>query len=173
MKPVWVFVPFAIELFLFGCSGKTEAPAPTQPTVAIAPQPPPPPGRQIPLSEYRKVEISIKGKRLSAYVADDEAKEREGLMFVNDSELGPNEAMVFVFPDEAERAFWMKDTPVPLDIAFVRADGKIASILTMKPLDESRYPSDAPAKFAVEAHAGWFSANGIKVGDRFDFSALK
>jgi uncharacterized membrane protein (UPF0127 family) len=128
--------------------------------------------REVPLSAYKRAQISVKGKSIKVYVADTVQKQRVGLMFVAKTQMGVDEGMVFVFPDVQYRAFWMKDTVMPLDICFVRSDGRIINILAAKPMDMSSYPSDSPAKYVVEMHVGWFRKRGIKPGDKFDFRGL-
>ncbi len=94
-------------------------------------------------------------------------------MFVTSQELGENEGMFFVFPNAQIRRFWMKNTVIPLDIAYLDPDGVIVNILTMEPLDESGYLSARPAQYALETGAGWFARNGVKPGDRVDLGRLK
>ena len=78
--------------------------------------------------------------------------------------------MLFVFPTSKYASFWMKDTQIPLSIAFLDEDGRILDIQKMTPLDdEKRYRSGQPARFALEVNQGWFSANGIEVGDKVEF----
>jgi len=79
--------------------------------------------------------------------------------------LGKNDGMLFVYPDTAPRSFWMKDTTIPLSIAFINKRGKILRIREMTPLDVKPVKSVVPASYAVEANRGWFEANGVKVGD--------
>ncbi|MGI8924677.1 MAG: DUF192 domain-containing protein, partial [Fimbriimonadales bacterium] len=95
--------------------------------------------RKVPLSAYGRTAISVKGKTLNVYVADDQDKQAEGLMFVKYDQLGANEGMIFVFPDELPRSFWMKNTLIPLDIAYLKSDGTVLNILLMAPLDMSAY----------------------------------
>jgi uncharacterized protein len=82
-----------------------------------------------------------------------------------------NHGMIFVFPDETPRAFWMKNTRFPLDIIFLDHDGKIVSFKQMKAYDLSSVPSDAPAKYAIELNFGVVQAAGIKVGEQVDIPA--
>jgi uncharacterized membrane protein (UPF0127 family) len=74
--------------------------------------------------------------------------------------------MLFVFPDERLRGFWMKNTITSLDIAFARMDGTIVAIHTMPPLTLETFPSFEPAMFALEVKAGTFAALGIQEGDK-------
>lgn len=101
---------------------------------------------------------------VTAEVADTpEARER-GLMFR--TELEDGEGMLFVFRDEEIRSFWMRDTYIPLDIAFMDRTQRIVDIQQMEPLVEDFYESRAPAMFALEVPQGWFERQGIEVGER-------
>ena len=91
--------------------------------------------------------------------------EREkGLMGRTD--LGPDEGMLFIFPSAGRQAFWMKDTPSPLSIAFITPDGRIAEITDMAPNTLDRHVSESDALMALEMPSGWFARNGVKPGDR-------
>lgn len=129
--------------------------------------------RAVPLSKYKKATISVKGKKIKVYVAGTREEQEVGLMFVKNNQLLANEGMIFVNKDEQYRIFWMKNTVIPLDIAYLRSNGTIINILTMRAYDESQYPSDAPAMYAVEMHAKWYAKHGVKRGDKFDLSGLK
>ena len=72
--------------------------------------------------------------------------------------------MLFVFPTTEERSFWMKDTPVSLDIAFFDEAYRIVTIAQMEALDEGLTDSEAPTAFALEVRKGWFAEQGIEVG---------
>ena len=74
--------------------------------------------------------------------------------------------MLFVYESPRRAAFWMRNTRVPLDIAFLGDDGTVLNILGMKPLDDGpRYRSAGPARFALEMNAGWFERHGVRPGD--------
>lgn len=100
---------------------------------------------------------------LTVTVADEPSERERGLMGV--THLGVDDGMVFVYPEAAPRYFWMKDTPLPLSIAFVGADGRIVAISDMVPLSTALTPSRKPAMYAIEANQGWFLAHGVRVGD--------
>ena len=85
-----------------------------------------------------------------------------GLMY-RDS-LGADRGMPFVYPDEQMRGFWMKNTRIPLDIAFADSAGRIVWIDQMAPLDTDSTSSRYPAKYALEMNQGWFAAHGVAVG---------
>ena len=76
--------------------------------------------------------------------------------------------MLFVYPDARPRSFWMKDTLLPLSIAYIDEDGRIVSIRDMQPRDEAGVPSGAPAQYALEMDQGWFAQNGVVVGAQID-----
>jgi len=86
----------------------------------------------------------------------------QGLMFRQ--HLGPNQGMFFVFPQSELHCMWMKNTLIPLSVAFVDEKGKIVSISDMQPQTETSHCAAAPAKFALEMPAGWFATKGIKPG---------
>jgi uncharacterized membrane protein (UPF0127 family) len=101
-------------------------------------------------------------------VADDLAEQAKGLMYR--TTLGENRGMLFVYPDERELSFWMKDTLIPLSIAFIDSERRIIDIQDMKPLDDEppHYVSAEPAQYALEVNQGFFEKGGVKVGDRVD-----
>ena len=79
-------------------------------------------------------------------------------------QMGANEAMLFVYEEPAQRCFWMRNTLLPLSIAFIGDDGAIVNIADMQPLDESSHCSARPVRFALEMNQGWFARRGIKPG---------
>ncbi len=92
--------------------------------------------------------------------------------------LRPDCGMLFSYPDEAPRSFWMKDCLIPLDAAFLDRDGRIVTLVRMEPPvpgtsveDLPRYPSRRPAAHVLEMRAGWFAAAGVAEGQRVDLSA--
>ena len=91
-----------------------------------------------------------------------------GLMGRKD--LGKNEGMLFIFETEEYHGFWMKDTYVPLSIAFIDKAGRIVKITDMKPRTLESHIPPQPILYALEMKKGWFSNNGIKVGDVMRFS---
>lgn len=100
--------------------------------------------------------------RILAELADDSLSRSLGLMFRK--YLGKNSGMLFVFDKEDFYPFWMKNTYVPLDIAFIKNGGKIIDIRTMMPLSTRRIMASEPALYALEMNAGWFKESGLKVG---------
>ena len=109
------------------------------------------------------MKVSIGGVPLTVHAADDDATRSKGLMYVDD--LEENSGMLFRWPTSEPRSFWMKDTRIPLDIAYISDKGEIISIEEMEPLSLKSVVSPAPASCALEVNRGWFGRNGIKVGD--------
>jgi uncharacterized protein len=100
-------------------------------------------------------------------VADDDGERRRGLMEVE--HLPADQGMAFVFDEPVSGTFWMKDTLIPLSIAFVGDDGNVVGVLDMEPCEADPCPTygiDDPYVLAIEANQGWFEDNGIGVGDR-------
>ncbi len=77
--------------------------------------------------------------------------------------------MLFVFPSEGQAAFWMKDTSIPLSIAFIAADGRILETRDMQPLSEELHRPTQPYMYALEVNQGFFRQNGVNAGDRVEF----
>ncbi len=101
-------------------------------------------------------------------VADEPASRARGLMHRHT--MPPDEGMLFVFDTPGILSFWMRDTILPLDIAFIGMDRRIVNIISMEPLDTAlRYRSAGPAQYALEVHRGWFAKHKVKPGDRVDF----
>jgi uncharacterized membrane protein (UPF0127 family) len=112
--------------------------------------------------------MEIKGYQFRVAVADNSEKRARGLMFVG--ALPHEEGMLFVFPEEEKLAFWMKNTKVPLSVAFIDSKKRIVDIQDMEPLREDKtYQSKEKAKYALEVNQGWFEEKGIKVGDTAKF----
>lgn len=111
----------------------------------------------------RFVQLSIKGKKIRAEVARTEEEKSRGLMFRD--KLGPDEGMLFIYEREEFLSFWMKNTPLPLSIAFIDPRGKIVDIQDMEPFNLRTHTSSRPALYALEMNKGWFKKNGIRVGN--------
>jgi uncharacterized membrane protein (UPF0127 family) len=103
--------------------------------------------------------------RIDAQVAATSEQTQTGLMWRR--EMPTNEGMLFVFPQARMQCFWMRNTLIPLSIAFIADDGRIVNTLEMKPLDEtSRNCSTEPVRFVLEMNKGWFTKRGIKAGSK-------
>jgi uncharacterized protein len=116
------------------------------------------------VKELPAIPLSINGQKLVVEVARSEEEVMTGLMYR--FSLKPDHGMLFVFDRPEPRAFWMKNTFIPLSIAFIAADGHIVNIEDMAPRDESTHWSTGPALYALEMRKGWFAERGIRAGDR-------
>ena len=110
--------------------------------------------------------LALNNAKLSVKMAYSPSEQARGLM--NITSLPENEGMLFCYPNEKPRTFWMKSTEIPLSIAFFNKDKEITEIKHLKPYDESGVTSNNPAKWALEVNKGWFEKNNIKIGDKFD-----
>jgi uncharacterized membrane protein (UPF0127 family) len=113
-------------------------------------------------------EVTFEGSDAVLYVvvADDAEERRRGLMGVH--HLPDDQGMAFVFEQPVTTGFWMRDTPIPLSIAFVDEDQRVVGLKEMEPCAAEPCPSygvDQPYVMAIEANAGWFEEHDIRVGD--------
>jgi uncharacterized membrane protein (UPF0127 family) len=107
--------------------------------------------------------LTIRDQKLVVEVASTPETRATGLM--NRFSLRQDHGMLFVFEAPQPLAFYMKNTYIPLSIAFVDARGRILNIEDMRPLDGSTHWSRGLAQYAIEMRQGWFAAKGIGVGD--------
>jgi uncharacterized membrane protein (UPF0127 family) len=107
----------------------------------------------------KKVEVLVE-------IADDPLERERGLM--DRTSLGEDRGMLFVFSREQPLSFWMKNTKIPLSIAYIDSEGRITDILDMKPMDDEppHYTSSEPVLYALEVNQGFFDERGVKVGDQ-------
>lgn len=118
--------------------------------------------------ENKTIDVSANGHILKTEVATNLEGHMCGLAFRR--QMPANHAMLFVYMQDQVLGFWMKNTFIPLSIAFLDSNGKILEIHNMIPLDTSlRYISKSSARYALEVNQGWFVENGISVGDRVEF----
>ncbi|MCA1716362.1 MAG: DUF192 domain-containing protein [Actinobacteria bacterium] len=98
-------------------------------------------------------------------IADTDAERQTGLM--RRTVLPEDAGMLFVFEGEQTLSFWMRDTLIPLSIAYIDAEGRIVDIQDMQPLDDipPHYVSAGPAQYALEVNQGFFEERGVTVGD--------
>jgi len=127
------------------------------------------------LDKLGTARVAIKGQAFELWVADDFSKQAQGLMFVTAERMAPlpdgtERGMIFIFDHEQTLNFWMKNTIIPLDIAYLDADGLVVATYTMAPLDErsGQYPSGSPAKYAIEVNAGVWGRIGLHPGDAIE-----
>lgn len=109
-----------------------------------------------------QMELSAGIHRIVAEVAASDADRQRGLM--QRTGLGPNQGMLFVFPQAARHCMWMKNTLIALSVAFISEDGKIINIADMQPQTENNHCAEAPARYALEMTQGWFRSRGLAAG---------
>ncbi len=100
-------------------------------------------------------------------IADDPYERSRGLMYR--SHLPEDRGMLFIFPYPQRLSFWMKNTYVPLSIAYIGSDWVIREIYDLEPLNERPVVSKYPAQYALEVNRGWFERHGVEVGDTVKF----
>jgi uncharacterized membrane protein (UPF0127 family) len=118
--------------------------------------------------DLSRIPLYLKDKEIWAEVAITPGERTQGLM--GRKHLDRDAGMLFIFENEGYHAFWMKNTLIPLSIAFIDKEGRIVKITHMKPLTLKSHPPPKPILYALEMNKGWFSANGIKAGDIVRFS---
>ena len=111
------------------------------------------------------IKANCKGNILYLEVAETPEEIKRGLMFRES--LPESTGMLFVFPGEDYLSFWMRNTYIPLSLAFLDSQGVIVDIQRMKPLDEKPHISRKKASFAIETNQGWFQQHHIEIGDTF------
>ena len=115
-----------------------------------------------------KIPLYIHHREIWVEVAKTPEERNQGLM--GRKHLEKDEGMLFIFETEDYHSFWMKDTLIPLSIAFIDKDGRIVWIKDMKPLTLDSHVPPKPILYALEMNKGWFSSRGIKEGDTVRFS---
>ena len=108
---------------------------------------------------------------LNVEYASTEKERTLGLMYRKS--LDANSGMIFVYDTEIVMRFWMRNTLLPLSIAFLDKDGVIIGIYDMKPLSETPVSSIKPALYAIEVNQGWFFQNNILEGSKVDLANIK
>lgn len=109
-------------------------------------------------------QVKVAGHALRVEVAATIEQRMKGLMFRE--KLGANDGMLFVFDEPGYHAMWMKNTPLPLSVAFVDGAGAILNILDMEPHTLDQHAAAGPAVYAIETNKGWFAKRRIKAGDK-------
>ncbi len=115
-----------------------------------------------------RIPLYLRDKEIWVEVAKTPEEMAQGLM--GRKHLDKDGGMFFIFENEGYHAFWMKNTLIPLSIAFVDKEGRIVKITHMEPLTLKSHAPPKPVLYALEMNKGWFSANGIREGDTVRFS---
>lgn len=134
----FLFVAVACD----GPAGSAATPTPTLPLATVA---------------QGSVRASVKVE-----IASTDAQRQQGLM--NRQSLDEDAGMLFTFPNNVNIGFWMKNTYIPLDIAYIDASGKVLEVHQAKPLDETVLYPKQPFRYALEVNQGWFERHGVGVG---------
>lgn len=101
---------------------------------------------------------------IRAEVASTPEQHQIGLMFRK--EMGPNDGMLFIFDRPGQQCFWMKNTLIPLAVAFIADDGTVVNLDEMAPQTLASHCSTRPVRHVLEMNAGWFARKGIKPGSK-------
>lgn len=101
---------------------------------------------------------------IRAELANTPESRMKGLMFRKT--LGTSDGMLFVFDEPQRQCMWMRNTYVPLSVAFIDANGVILNVEDMEPLTENSHCAAGAAKYALEMNKGWFASRGLKAGTR-------
>jgi uncharacterized protein len=151
----------AMTFALIGCDRMTTQPASSSSSSSSSTSQP---------AGLRTVEMRVGSESFTLEVADTPTSRARGLM--RRDSMPREHGMLFVFPEEDERGFWMKDTRIPLDIVFLDASGVVVSVHQMKPYDiKNTTYSARPAKYAIELNQGVAKETGVKPGDVLEVPA--
>lgn len=163
MKHLFKYTILASTLFFaFNC--KEEKPKKTSNKVVVS-------FKKEGVLTLKKAETDSIIKTLDIEIADNEYETQTGLMYR--TKLEANHAMLFIFPNEDFRSFYMKNTKIPLDIIYINANKEIVSFQkNAKPFDETSLPSEAPAKYVLEINGGFSNEWQLQVGDKIAFAIL-
>ena len=112
----------------------------------------------------RTAQIKVGPHPLRVEIAATDPEREKGLMFRRT--MGANDGMLFIFDEPAYHSMWMKNTLIPLSVAFVDREGVILNILDMEPQTLDTHMSAGPSIYAIETNKGWFAQKKIKAGDR-------
>ena len=110
------------------------------------------------------IELTAGFHRIEAEVAASDQNLQTGLM--NRRTMPQQHGMLFVFPQDNTHCMWMRNTLLPLSVAFIDADGYIINIENMQPQTEDNHCAKVPARYALEMNLGWFSQRGLRPGSR-------
>ncbi len=116
-----------------------------------------------PQSGLPTIVLKAGNQSVRAAIANTDATRQTGLMFRQ--KMDKKEGMLFVFPEIGYHAMWMRNTLMPLSVAYMNERGMILSIHEMQALTETSHQSAGPARYALEMNAGWFTSNKISAGD--------
>jgi len=117
-------------------------------------------------AEMPVMELTAGFHRIEAEVAADDQNRMTGLM--NRKSMPTQRGMLFVFPQKNTHCMWMRNTLLPLSVAFIDEEGRIINIEDMQPQTEDNHCAKVPARYALEMNLGWFAQRGIKAGSKLN-----
>jgi len=126
-------------------------------------------GGTLPTATITLIDAAGERAELAVELARTAAERGRGLMFRE--EMADGRGMLFVFDRETKAGFWMKDTKIPLSIAFVAGDGTILETQDMAPLSQELHRPAQAYRYALEVNQGWFARHGLGSGDRVEIPA--
>ena len=112
----------------------------------------------------RAITVKVGAHPLKVEVARNDEQREKGLMFRK--QMGRDDGMLFIFDEPAYHAMWMKNTLIPLSVAFIDAQGTILNIADMEPQTLDAHQAAGPATYAIETNKGWFEGKKVKAGDK-------
>ena len=115
-------------------------------------------------TEFTVIPLSAGIHLIRAEVAAENSERAKGLMFR--PHLGANQGMVFLFDEPAVQCMWMKNTLIPLSVAFIGEDGRVLNVENMQPQTEASHCAVRPARYALEMNQGWFARHGVAAGTK-------
>ena len=124
-----------------------------------------------PNPQLKTVTLKAGDVGLKVEVAATENQRNRGLMFRKN--LADGKGMIFVFDTDQKVAFWMRNTSLPLSLAYLGSDGTILQILDLVPFSEEPRSSERSVRYGLEVPQGWYAKVGLKVGDKFEIPPLK
>jgi len=152
-RPFFIFFLSGFFFLTAGCAGQKVTPAPDH----------------LPASHWFEMKIDKKDIRIQLVVTQEEMQ--RGLM--HRTELSADDGMIFPYTRPRKVVFWMKNTPLPLDIGYFDSAGILREIYQLHPFDETSVPSrSSEIQFALEMNQGWFSRNKIRPGAALDLDLL-
>jgi uncharacterized membrane protein (UPF0127 family) len=113
---------------------------------------------------FKTARIKVGTHSLNVEVAVTDPQRSQGLMYRE--KLGKEDGMLFIFDEPAYHSMWMKNTLIPLSVAFVDGEGRILNILDMEPQTLDSHTAAGPARYAIETNKGWFAQRKVKPGDK-------
>jgi hypothetical protein len=128
------------------------------------------------LDGFAVARITVADVGFEAWLADSDAERRQGFMRATEEQLAPlpdgtPRGMLFTYASDQRLSFFMRDTQVPLDLAYATSEGRIVEVHRLEPFDETSVVAAQPVRFAFEARQGTFARHGIGVGDRIELPA--